>query len=85
MDETASLFNNGGSQAVRLPRAYRFDGDRVRIRREGDAVILEPLTRRSWPQEFRQRFESLPPLPSDFAAPEPLPDSAHRDEVLKDL
>lgn len=41
---TAKLFMNGSSQAVRLPRAFRFDGDSVRIRREGAAVILEPLT-----------------------------------------
>ncbi|MEX1181654.1 MAG: AbrB/MazE/SpoVT family DNA-binding domain-containing protein [Gemmatimonadota bacterium] len=85
MSDTASLFNNGGSQAVRLPREYRFTGDRVRIRREGEAVILEPLTRRAWPAEFRERFEKLPPLPDDFAAPEPLPSSGHRDVVLEDL
>ncbi len=38
----AKLFRVGGSQAVRLPKAFRFAGDRVRIRREGAAVILEP-------------------------------------------
>jgi antitoxin VapB len=41
----AKLFKVGGSQAVRLPKAFRFDGDRVRIRREGEAVILEPVER----------------------------------------
>ena len=39
---TAKLFMHGGSQAVRLPKAFRFVGKEVRIRREGDAVILEP-------------------------------------------
>jgi antitoxin VapB len=39
----AKLFKAGGSQAVRLPKAFRFAGDRVRIRREGEAVILEPV------------------------------------------
>ena len=39
----AKLFKVGGSQAVRLPKAFRFAGDRVRIRREGSAVILEPV------------------------------------------
>lgn len=39
----AKLFQSGGSQAVRLPKAFRFEGDRVRIRRDGDAVILEPF------------------------------------------
>jgi len=41
--ETAKLFWTGRSQAVRLPREFRFDGDEVRIRRHGRAVILEPV------------------------------------------
>lgn len=41
---TAKLFMDGGSQTVRLPRAFRFKGDAVRIRKQGDAVVLEPLT-----------------------------------------
>ena len=40
---TAKLFTHGGSQAVRLPKAFRFEGSEVSIRREGDAVILEPI------------------------------------------
>jgi antitoxin VapB len=43
MTKTAKLFSNGNSQAVRLPQEFRFQGDRVRIRREGDAVVLEPM------------------------------------------
>lgn len=42
----AKLFQHGGSQAVRLPKAFRFDGSEVSIRREGDAVILEPVKQR---------------------------------------
>lgn len=38
--QTAKLFNNGRSQAVRLPREFRFHGDEVFIRREGEDVIL---------------------------------------------
>ena len=41
--DTARLFTSGGSQAVRLPKAYRFEGKEVRIRREGEAVVLEPV------------------------------------------
>jgi antitoxin VapB len=37
------LFQNGRSQAVRLPRAFRFAGDRVRLRRIGNGVLIEPL------------------------------------------
>ncbi len=39
----AKLFTNGQSQAVRLPKEFRFEGDRVRIRRLGSAVVLEPV------------------------------------------
>jgi antitoxin VapB len=41
--EKAKLFWSGRSQAVRLPKEFRFDGDEVRIRRHGSAVILEPV------------------------------------------
>ena len=41
--ETAKLFRNGRSQAVRLPREFRFEGDRVRIRQVSEGVLLEPL------------------------------------------
>lgn len=39
----AKLFTHGGSQAVRLPKAFRFEGGEVTVRREGEAVILEPV------------------------------------------
>jgi len=39
----AKLFTHGGSQAVRLPKAFRFQGTEVTIRSDGDAVILEPI------------------------------------------
>lgn len=41
--DTAKLFWTGRSQAVRLPKDFRFEGDAVRIRRHGAAVILEPI------------------------------------------
>ena len=41
--ETAKLFWTGRSQAVRLPKEFRFEGEEVRIRRQGDVVILEPV------------------------------------------
>lgn len=60
---TAKLFWNGRSQAVRLPEASRFEGDEVRIRREGRAVVLEPIepvqpTEGDWDWlfEIRRRF-----------------------------
>ncbi len=41
--EKAKLFWSGRSQAVRLPKDFRFPGEEVRIRRRGSAVILEPV------------------------------------------
>ena len=43
MMATAKLFWSGRSQAVRLPKDFRFRGGQVRIRRHGSAVILEPV------------------------------------------
>lgn len=51
--QTAKLFMNGNSQAVRLPKEFRFGGDFVYVRRQGDDVILsaKPLT---WDEFFEQ-------------------------------
>lgn len=40
--QTAKLFQNGRSQAVRLPKDFQFQGDEVFIQRVGNAVILVP-------------------------------------------
>src|SRR5471032_748169 len=50
----AKVFQHGGSQAVRLPKAFRFEGSEVTVRREGDRVILEPIKQ---PQHPRTREE----------------------------
>lgn len=39
----AKIFWNGRSQAVRLPKEFRFEGDRVRVTRMGAGVLIEPL------------------------------------------
>lgn len=39
----AKLFRNGRSQAVRLPKEFRFEGDRVRVRRVPGGVLLQPI------------------------------------------
>ena len=47
--KTVKLFKNGRSQALRLPKEFRFEGSKeVSIRREGKAVILEPVEEFSW-------------------------------------
>jgi antitoxin VapB len=42
MIATAKLFKNGRSQAVRLPKEFRFEGTEVLIEKVGDTVILTP-------------------------------------------
>ncbi len=84
-EKTATLFMNGGSQAVRLPKEFRFGGDAVRIWKEGNRVILEPLQKSSWPAGYWKRLHSLGPVSPDFEPPEPLPRSARRDRVLREL
>lgn len=47
----AKIFQNGGSQAVRLPKKFRFaDQDEVLVRQEGARLILEPVD--EWPTAF---------------------------------
>ena len=43
MAKTAKIFWSGRSQAVRLPKEFRMKGDEVRIRKQGTAVVLEPI------------------------------------------
>lgn len=75
MESTAKLFTNGRSQAVRLPKAFRFKGTAVKIRKDGHRVILEPLETSEWPAGFWDLFtpdpefetpHALPPKPFDL-------------------
>ncbi len=59
--QTAKLFQNGQSQAVRLPKSFRMPGKEVRIHKNGNRVILEPLEN-SW----EGLFSSLDEFPDDF-------------------
>jgi antitoxin VapB len=59
----AKLFKSGGSQAVRLPKEYRFeDQEEVAIHREGRRVILEPV-KRTWSKKFLDLLGSAPDFP----------------------
>ena len=59
--KTAKLFKNGGSQAVRLPKEFRFEGDRVFIKKVRNAVVLLPH-QDSW----QGLFDSLKQFTNDF-------------------
>lgn len=55
--ETAKIFENGRSQAVRLPKKFRFDVDEVVVQQLGEAVILVP--KESLWQVFMEGLESF--------------------------
>ena len=61
----AKLFWTGRSQAVRLPKEFRFSGESVLIKLEGNAVVIEPLD--DWPENY---VESFAGVPDDFERPE---------------
>lgn len=69
----ARLFMHGRSQAVRLPKDFRLPGDRVRVRRVGNGVLLEPLACdvKAWfveldrfaDEPFMEDGRNQPPMP----------------------
>lgn len=75
---TAKLFKSGRSQAVRLPREFRFEGREVRIRRFGQGVILEPAG-----FDVAEWFKALDRFEGDFM-PEgrEQPPAQERDEAF---
>ena len=58
----AKVFMTGRSQAVRLPKEFRFKSDQVRIRAEGSSVILEPIEG-DW--DWLEDLHALGPLDPD--------------------
>ena len=56
----AKLFTHGRSQAVRLPKEFRFEGTEVRVSRIGDKVILEPLKQKAMPWDLIDRLSDTP-------------------------
>lgn len=74
--DTAKLFVTGRSQAVRLPKEFRFDGDEVFIKRVGDAVVLLP--RHGW----RTLFDALDQFEPGFTLEREQLTQAEREEIL---
>jgi antitoxin VapB len=69
----AKLFWNGRSQAVRLPQDFRFEGDEVEIRREGELVVLAPVVRKRFEPSYWDAVDALSAgLDLDTADVEPL-------------
>ena len=63
MNRTAKIFMNNRSQAVRLPKDFRFKGSEVFIRHEGEDVVLSPL-----PSDWGNYLAQGSVAPADFMA-----------------
>lgn len=75
---TARVFRSGNSQAVRLPKEFRFGAAEVEIFRRGDEVVL-----RERRLSLAARLAGLPPLPKDF--PDDIPDEPADPDDLPSL
>ena len=73
--ETAKLFKNGQSQAVRLPKEYRFEGEEVYLKKVVNTVILIPV-KNSWDT----LINSLEEFSNDFMDDRKQPESQKREE-----
>lgn len=59
--KTAKLFKNGQSQAVRLPKEFKFEGEKVFIKKVGETVMLIP-----YQDSWNSLFDSLGQFSDDF-------------------
>jgi antitoxin VapB len=75
--ETAKLFKNGKSQAVRLPKEFRFGSDRVYIKRIGEAVILLP-----YQTPWKTLLDSLSLFSDDFMTEREQPPVQDREDAF---
>lgn len=78
--KTARIFKSGHSQAVRLPKDFRFENDEVFIKKEGNAVVLLPI-RDSW----GSLFKSLRKFSEDFMSVREQPETQRREEVFDEV
>jgi antitoxin VapB len=75
--DTAKLFTNGRSQAVRLPKEYRFEGSEVFIKKVGNAVLLLPCH-----EPWQVLLDSLNQFPDDYMANREQPEQPERETLL---
>lgn len=75
--QTAKLFRNGKSQAVRLPKEFRFNGDQVYLKQVGDAVILLP-----YDTPWQVMVDSLSLFSADFMQERSQPPDQEREAAF---
>ena len=76
--QTAKLFKNGQSQAVRLPKEFRFDGTQVFIKKMGNAVVLFP-----YQDAWQTLFDSLEQFSDDFMENRDQPEQQVREGLFE--
>jgi antitoxin VapB len=76
--KVAKLFQNGHSQAVRLPKEFRFEGTEVYIKKIGNAVLLLP-----YDDPWQPLFESLDKFSEDFMQERNQPISQTREDLFE--
>jgi antitoxin VapB len=74
----AKLFQNGHSQAVRLPKEFRFEGTEVYVKKIGNAVLLLP-----YDDPWQPLFESLDKFSDDFMQERNQPISQTREDLFE--
>jgi antitoxin VapB len=75
--QTAKLFQNGQSQAVRLPKEFRFNGNEVMIKKVGNAVVLLPVE-----NPWQSLFDSLNKFSADFMTKREQSKNQTRDDMF---
>jgi antitoxin VapB len=76
--QTAKLFENGKSQAVRLPKEFRFLGNMVYIKRIGNTVILLP-----YQKPWQTLVDSLTQFSDDFLSERDQPPMQKREDLFE--
>lgn len=75
--KTAKLFQNGQSQAVRLPKEFRFEGDEVFIKKVGNATVLLPIQ-----DPWQPLLDSLNKFSPDFMEDRQQPTQQDREDLF---
>src|SRR5919108_4444292 len=76
--DTAKIFQNGQSQAIRLPKEYRFRGTKVYLKRMGNAVVLIPEY-----DSWQPLIDSLDMFSDDFMADRNQPPTQPREDLFE--
>ena len=76
--DTAKIFENGKSQAIRIPKAYRLKGKEAYITRVGDAIILLPKK-----NKWDSFISSLDKFTNDFMTERVQPGKENRERLFE--